>query len=55
MSKKSRHADNSKRPQPIQQQRAQARQPGPGGPSKQDNAGQQQARQGKDESSEKKR
>lgn len=42
MSKRSRHADNSKRPQPIQQQRAQARQPGPGGPSKADSGGKQQ-------------
>ena len=34
MSKRSRRSDNSKRQQPIQQQRAQARQPGLGGPSK---------------------
>jgi hypothetical protein len=42
MSKRTRHADNSKRQQPLQQQRAQARQPGPGGPSKNVNPTQQQ-------------
>lgn len=52
MSKKSRHADNSKRPQPIQQQRAQARTPGPGGPSKADNSGQQQGKQRKEDTAE---
>lgn len=34
MSKRTRHADNSKRQQPIQQQRAQARQPASSGPAK---------------------
>jgi hypothetical protein len=37
MSKRTRYADNSKRRQPVQQQRAQARQTGSGGPSR--NAG----------------
>ena len=36
MSKRTRHADNSKRQQPVQQQRAQARQLGSAGPSKSD-------------------
>lgn len=34
MSKRTRHADNSKRQQPMQQQRAQARLPSSGGPAK---------------------
>lgn len=34
MSKRTRFADNSKRQQPIQKQRAQARQPGSSGPSR---------------------
>ena len=37
MSKRTRHADNSKRQQPMQQQRAQARQTGSANPSRTDN------------------
>lgn len=42
MSKRTRYADNSKRQQPIQQQRAQARQPGSSGPSSNASAAQEQ-------------
>lgn len=44
MSKRTRHADNSKRQQPIQQQRAQSRQPGGSGPAKNANANPQPGR-----------
>jgi hypothetical protein len=42
MTKRKRNLDNSKRQQPIAQQRAQARQPGSSGPK---NSGEPQARQ----------
>jgi len=48
MSKRTRHGDNSKRQQPIQQQRAQARLPNPGGPSKNANTAEPAPRQGTD-------
>ena len=55
MSKRTRHKDNSKRQQPIQQQRAQARQPGAnkagGGSAEPKNASNDAQRRGKGGSS----
>jgi hypothetical protein len=45
MSKRTRHADNSKRQQPLQQQRAQARQTGGGNAPRNPNANPQPGRE----------
>jgi hypothetical protein len=56
MPKRSRNSDNSKRPQPIQQQRAQARKPSTGaGPSKGDDSAQPPTRQGSGDTSQRQR
>jgi hypothetical protein len=54
MSKRSRNTDNSKRPQPLQQQRAQARQPAAGGSNKADTTDQRE-KQGSDRAEQHKR
>ena len=48
MSKRTRHTDNSKRQQPVQQQRAQARAPAPGGTPGKPAPRQDQPREGSD-------
>lgn len=55
MSKRNRSTDNSKRPQPLQQQRAQARQPAGAAPNKSQSTDQPNQAQGSDRTEQHKR